>query len=325
MATQTGTIKFTGKLGDVVGYRRKQKHCLRTRPETVRQTPATKRAASEFGVISKKGKLIRRSLLRQLDLRYDGTLVNRVNRALISGEQQLRASARDMHTGNATIAGKHNACPSAPGALQYLEGFSFNPYTSLRQLLPKAPVFTHNGVLQLAPQLLRSFGRATHLEIRAVGVRINFAERRVVNTDENGTIIELGDESFNGLELPLSVPGKGTLFILLQLRSGAMHKDVFLPSGDRRYMAADIIAVIPPAREYQLSTRKNALKTPAHRSSFNQLQKTHHGAITHQALQGPGTLHAPITWQAQLAEQHDTPLFPAAGTIDQTPHPNPLE
>lgn len=47
---------------------------------------------------------------------------------------------------------------------------------------------------------------------------------------------------FHGTDIPLDVPGEGTLVIILQVK--AMNNDVF--SSNRQYLAADIIAVATP-------------------------------------------------------------------------------
>ncbi|KAA2243812.1 hypothetical protein F0L74_15160 [Chitinophaga agrisoli] len=232
MAKQTGVIKFTGKLGNLIGYRRNGKHCLRTMPETVRQTVATRQAAARFGVASRKGKLIRRAIVPRLDIRCNGTLVNRLNRALI-------------------LTCKNN--------MQTLEGFRFNPHTGLDKLIPQLPVYTSAGILHLPAQELPKPGTATHLEFCAIAVRINFTERRVVHVEEATTLIDLRTP-FTGLDLPISAPGKGALLLVLQVRACTAHNGIIQASGDRRQVAADIITVITPAAvqkwEGKVKTRK---------------------------------------------------------------------
>ncbi len=304
MAIQTGAIKFTGKLGDIVGYRIKRKHAIRSLPETVHQTPATKRAARDFGVISRQGKLIRKAIVPYLDMKYDGSLVNRLNRELLlAGKprqkgpsnkqtwlQRASIAALDIHNNPSLPQGAvpenilHNhpsrqqrTAASLPqdgltgmpthtgqraGIHQCLLGFAFNPHTGIDKLLTRPPVFSADGLLQLPAQLFRNTGRATHLQVRAIGVRINFTERRVVDMDEVSAVIDL-QCPFNGLELSLSVPGKGRLFVVLQLQSCTICNKNVYPLRDRRYMAADIIAIAPSVA---------AAHQPAHRSSFTKHQ-----------------------------------------------------
>lgn len=214
MAKQTGLFKFTGKLDNVIGYRRNGIYFVRSMPAKVHQTAPTRQASRSFGIASRKGRLIRQAFAGQLDVRHDGTLVNRLNKALI-------------------LAGKDN--------LQGIKGFRFNKHTGLEKLLPIQPSITQDGIITIPPQSLPKPGTAIHLEIKAVAVRINFAERRIIGTDVAAELVDL-NKPFDGTALQLAVPGKGTLIVMLQVR-GCNGTSA---SGDRRYMAADILAVIPP-------------------------------------------------------------------------------
>ncbi len=275
MAKQTGVIKFTGKLGDVTGYRRNKVHLLRQLPEKVNQTAATRQAARKFGVISRQGKLIRRAIVPHLDTRYDGTLVNRLNRALIlAGKPHSRTvdttPATSYTTALASLppAGLPVTQPAIRDGqtrssyLQNLQGFRFNPFTGVDNILTQKPVFTKAGVLQLPAQDIRIPKRSTHLEVRAIGVRINFTERRITGMDEALELTPING-SFNGLELPLTVPGKGMLFVVLQVRACVNSDGAIAPLGDRRYMAADIVAVIP--QETQRSRKQQGRKHMAYK------------------------------------------------------------
>src|ERR1044072_1522311 len=97
MALQTGVLKFTGRLDNVIGYRRNGKYFLRSMPEKVRQTASTRRAARHFGMASRKGKLIRKAVRPYLDTRYDGTLVNRLNKLFIQAGRDSFPNLRGFH------------------------------------------------------------------------------------------------------------------------------------------------------------------------------------------------------------------------------------
>ena len=107
MALQVGIHKFTGRLDNVIGYRRNGRYFFRSMPDKVRQTAATKRAARSFGIASRKGKLIRSAFRPHLDVRYDCSLVNRLNKLVIQ-------------------AGRNN--------FPDLQGFHFNRHTGLEKL-----------------------------------------------------------------------------------------------------------------------------------------------------------------------------------------------
>ncbi|MGF6847116.1 hypothetical protein QFZ51_002351 [Chitinophaga sp. W3I9] len=113
MAKQTGLLQFTGKLGNVIGYRRNGTYFLRSMPDAVRQTTATRRASRDFGVASRKGKLIRQAIVPRLEINPCGTLVNRLNKALITATKDR---------------------------LTELKGFRFNPYAGVDQFFSHQPV-----------------------------------------------------------------------------------------------------------------------------------------------------------------------------------------
>jgi hypothetical protein len=229
MAKQTGLFKFTGKLDNVIGYRRNGAHFVRSMPETVTQSAATKRAAREFGVASRKGSLIRKAITPYLG-RHDGTVVNRLNKALVQ------------------LPGRQ---------LQGLEGFRFNRHSGLDKILPLQPVLTAEGRLMVPAQELPLPPRATHLEICVVAARVNFTERRIADVQTVTEVISL-KEDFKGMELELpAVAGKGTLILTVQVQACICStQGAILPLHDRRYMAADIVRVIPAADALPKGSRK---------------------------------------------------------------------
>jgi hypothetical protein len=229
MAKQTGLFKFTGKLDNVIGYRRNGVHFVRSMPDKVRQSSATRKASRHFGAASRKGKLIRKAITPYLDLRYDGSLVNRLNKALV------QAGAAD---------------------LQGIEGFRFSQYTGIEKLMPLSPICTSNGLVNIPAQLLAKPGTYTHLEISVIAAKINFAERRTVNVETAVAIIDL-QKPFDGMELKVPVGGKGTLVVVLQVRACTVQNGAIQAIGDRRYIAADIIGIIPPMPRPALHNRRH--------------------------------------------------------------------
>lgn len=211
MATQTGILQFTGRLGNVIGYRRSGRYFLRSMQETVRQTTATRRASRDFGIASRKGKLIRRAVLSQLQVTHDGSLVNRLNKILIQ---------------------------TAKNNLQSLEGFRWNKHTGISTFFSQQPTIAANGMVKIPAQVISPTGAFTHLEVSAIAVRINFTERRVTGRHISSVKINL-QEPFQGAELEANVPGNGTLLVVLQVRT---YTGTVL-SMDRRHIAADILRV----------------------------------------------------------------------------------
>ncbi len=240
MAKQTGINTFTGKLGNLIGYRRNGQYFLRTMPETVLHSAATRHAARDFGLASRKGKLIRQAIVPLLNIPRDGSLVNRFNKALISaGKDQLQA----------------------------INGFRFNRHTGVEQFFSLQPLISPGGTVTIPAQTLPQQGTATHVEVKLVAVRISFAERRVTGQATTAVMINL-DTHFPGMELDAAVPGKGTLLVILQVR--AFHEQQ--ASANRRFVAANIFGVVVPANTKQrvkampdlkrvLSYKKEAVKT----------------------------------------------------------------
>ena len=240
MATQTSLFTFTGKAGNMIGYYRDGKHYFRSMPAQVRQTSATRRAALRFGVASKKGRLIRSAFTHDLDVRCDGSYINRLNKLLIQ-------------------AGSNNQAA--------LAGFRFNQSTGTDKFFTKAPTLSRDGVLHIPAQTLPQFKGVTSLEVKVIASRVHFAERRVVNTETALLSLNPG-ETFAGAALDVDVPGKGTLIVTLQVR--VMYgQDA---STNRKYLAADIIAVKepgvtavyqqPPNPFYQRFAHLTAAQTP---------------------------------------------------------------
>lgn len=211
MATQTGILTFTGKLGNLIGYRRNSRYYLRSMPATAHQTVATRKASRDFGIASRKGKLIRRAIMPLLDMPGEGSIVNRLNKTLIQAG-----------TGNG----------------QGVQGFRWNKYTGVESFFSCQPISSADGVCHIPAQILSAPGNATHLQISLLAVKINFVERRITGRDTDTFMMDLS-KPFDGATLAANVPGKGTLLLVLQVRA----YQGTAPIGDRRYRAADIILV----------------------------------------------------------------------------------
>jgi hypothetical protein len=223
MALQVGVHKFVGRLDNVIGYRRNGKYFFRSMPDKIRQTSATRRASRYFGIASRKGKLIRTAFRPHLDMRYDTTLVNRLNKLFIG-------------------AGR-NDFPN-------LKGFHFNRHTGLDKMFLIPPVFTTNGTLHIPAQEMLPQGVNTHLEVRLIAVRIDLPSLRVLSSEASTAIINLDEnEPFNGLALSVPTEGEGILMVALQCRACVATNGVLYPSYDRRYMAADVIHLVVPINQ----------------------------------------------------------------------------
>lgn len=133
--------------------------------------------------------LIRHAVYPHLDIRRDSSHVNRLNKLLI------RAAG---NTGDIT-------------------GFRFNQHTSINRFFSVSPKLFRDGRLHLPSQHIACYQDITTLEVKVKAVRLNFVTRQVTGSD---TVIMTIDPAipFTGADIPLDVPGNGTLIVTLQVR-----------------------------------------------------------------------------------------------------------
>ena len=235
MALQVGIHKFTGRLDNVIGYRRNGKYFFRSMPDKVRQTAPTKRAARRFGIACRKAKLIRTAFRPHLGVRHDGTLVNRLNKLFIQ---------------------------AGPDNFPDFQGFHFNRYTGLEKLFTIPPIFTVNGTLHIPAQELEPQGTNTHLEVRLIAARIDFRTRHIISSESSSAIIDLDEDvRFNGLALSVPTEGEGVLMVVLQCRACKATNGILYPTNDRRYIAADVIHLVVPAAQVLIPDARLAKAT----------------------------------------------------------------
>jgi hypothetical protein len=212
MAKQESIFPFIGKLGDSIGYLCDGEYRLRAMPVEVRQTVATRRSAQSFGVASKKGALIRKAFYKELDVSRDSGHVNRLNKMLIA--------AGDNHTA--------------------ITGFRFNSCAGIDRFLRLAPALT-DGILHIPPQRLAQYQHVIAVEVKVIAARIDFTIMQVSGTYASKLNIDPRGY-FEGTNVPLDVPGGGTLIVTVQVRG--IYKQG--PSDNRQDLAAEIIAVVAP-------------------------------------------------------------------------------
>lgn len=71
-------LQITGRIGNIVFYKRGDKYYSRSVPGRIRQTKATKKCATEFGKASGAGKILRQQLLPVIPFPADNKMQTRL-------------------------------------------------------------------------------------------------------------------------------------------------------------------------------------------------------------------------------------------------------
>ncbi|NML23606.1 hypothetical protein HHL16_22190 [Pseudoflavitalea sp. G-6-1-2] len=233
MAILTGKVKFTGRVGDLIGYKRNGVDCLRSMPLEVKQTNATCKAAKRFGEASHTGKLIRQAFAPYLLGKTDRSYVNRLNKAIIqSGVEGLR-------------------------------GYRFNQQSHISDFL-QSPILGDDNILRITKILQPRHIKVTHMEYRLIAMRIDITTGKILQSLERSYMHEFvrWSADFKPIEFDANLPGKGTLIVVLQ----ANPYQGKYPLYDKRYLATDIIKVeMPPAntvskKQRRLQQKRDAVK-----------------------------------------------------------------
>jgi hypothetical protein len=260
MAKQNSIIALSGRLGNQVYYYRKDKknrkqYLIRRAPETVEQTTATKRAATDFGIASKSSRLIRNALHEYIQHCYDNTLHYRLNTMM---GKILRADG--SHPAGRRMLMATN--------MQLLKDFQFNRAASIHHLLKVTPVIEKNdqGDLNISfPDTFSSSSHAlrnaTHLSIKAIGLSINFTKHTTRQVIGEAVIIKRG-ETHSPVTLKLNKNSRNIALILLEVQSFYEVNGHLHPSQNKTACAVDVIAVMPAQEQPKEVKKKCRNKAP---------------------------------------------------------------
>jgi len=244
MAKQVSIFRISGRLGNQVYYYRKDKknrkqYLVRRAPETVKQSAATKKAATDFGIASKSSALIRNALHEHTQHCYDNTLHYRLN--AIMGKILRADGSRILTAAN----------------MQSLKNFQFNKGASIDQLLKVTPVIEKDDQDDLSisfPGTFRNNRNTTHLSIKAIGLSVNFTKHTTQQVLSETVIIRRG-EMHSPVTLKLNKNNRNSTLILLEVQSFYEVNGQLLPSQNKAAYALDVIAVIP-AQEQPKEVKK---------------------------------------------------------------------
>lgn len=231
----------------MIGYRVGNQYHLRSMPQQVRQSPRSKISSRRFGKASKLGAAMRHALHGHLDTAQESTLVNRLNKALLGVLRQddLQGAKRFI-----------------PRHFQALTGFRFTPHAGLAKLLTVNPVVTRDGkgnieVAVPAMEMFVSNPQATYLSIKAIAVSVHPGYTKATAAASEPVMLTAGRPS-GAFTLTVPAPPDAVSCIILEATSLQMEGGRLYRLQNRKYVAAEVIAVIPPhAKRRPLATYSN--------------------------------------------------------------------
>ncbi|WP_295120928.1 hypothetical protein [uncultured Chitinophaga sp.] len=230
MGIQTGIFPFTGKLGTAIGYLYRGKYCFRSMPSSVKQTEATRKAASDFGTASRSARLLRQALDSVCDLSYDTTFGNRLNRAMGS---VLRA---DMEH-------KRGRRRISNGDLTRLSGFRVNSNTFVHDETGIVRHFGGHISVTITNPGRNIPPKANAMQYRAIALLPDFA-LGTCQTVVSEAVVFNPQTDQGEVELMLPVPASSQAIIVVEVTCcndrGTMRMKFF--------NALDIIGVMPPMK-----------------------------------------------------------------------------
>lgn len=221
MARQTGPIKITGTIGNLIFYRRGDKYFVRPKPE-----PAPKdlvkgkgyhhqRAGMlEFGQAGKAGNLIYRAFAGVSHLAKDSNL----------SAHLLREALKAIRADKLNAPGKRNI---TDGGTTLLEGFEFNQTVPLGKIL-RAPytavIDRKTGRMTVTihelnrERIAKGPSHATHLMLQIAGAEIDFVNNKYHPAITNSMELPMHGSLSDEITLTVQLPPKSPHPLFLALR-----------------------------------------------------------------------------------------------------------
>jgi len=255
MPRQHRIIRISGRKGNEIYYYRKNKkkrkrYFIRRAPETVTQTAATKRAATDFGTASKASRLVRHALHEYTRLCYDNRLHGRLAGKLVP---IVRADL-SYPSGQRVLTATN---------MQSLKDFRFNDAAGIHQLLNTTPVIekSDSGInISLPGTFIKrnhALRNTTHITVKAVALSVNFIKGSTRQLESNTAVIKCGEES-DTVTLTMNINRRDLTLIILEVQSfyGVNR------SHNKQGHALDVISVLPPVEAPKERKRKYRNKAP---------------------------------------------------------------
>lgn len=109
------TVQLTGRINNLVFYKLGDRYCVRTVPQHVKQTKATKERGKQFGIAARSGKAVRQQLLQVIPFPSDNNMQTRLVSAIY---QYIKSPA-------GTAPASNNELPFISG-FRFTDGYTIN-------------------------------------------------------------------------------------------------------------------------------------------------------------------------------------------------------
>jgi hypothetical protein len=206
----------TGKVGPLIFYEYRGQMCCRTAPGSIRQTAATKKSASQFGLAASASRCLRDSLSSIFHDALDKTMFYGFNSAVYKWLREYKPEENTFSTSNF-----------------YIDNFQFNTAASLPMLVKK-PIrtqFSDAGDITIdVPELMPGVDIIApagtgqiHYKARVAGCLFRFGKRpyvidspRITNKHKTGVVLEYGERPLLPQSLLLHMePVKSALVVVV--------------------------------------------------------------------------------------------------------------
>ncbi|HTN19512.1 MAG TPA: hypothetical protein VL125_03510 [Pelobium sp.] len=213
MAEQEGTLPFTGKLGDTVGYRRGSKYFKRAKPASYQPTAESQKSGAEFGAGSKATALLKSAFSPLILRSFKFTLHNRLAgklRQIIRTGPVANKGQRAVFDGNLSLLKGFQLHPRV--GFFNLCAVNFSSQITASQIHLRIPAFSWTNSIK-APKT------ADRVKI---GLCCVFADFNA-GSDGAGNFESINvdhltvekDQNFPGASFSLDIPVKQELAVLL--------------------------------------------------------------------------------------------------------------
>lgn len=221
MAILNGAIRLSGKLGDLVFYRRGKKTVARRKVVNYKLSKNTKKSGKDFGNACRNACYIRTAFDPLVKYFGDGTLPNRLNGKVC----EVFRSISQEHLGKKQLR---------MGNISMLEGFQFNPEASLSDLLFEIPAVhidstdqhLHMKISRMyTERLIKSVPKATHalLKVMIFNFELDGDLYEIENLQE--LRIPVNQREFKGAKIRIHLEQKGARAIIVAMGISYIEHD----------------------------------------------------------------------------------------------------